>query len=48
MAKIPEPRKEGQKGGGGRINQTSNRNNSEKRGGRPHAGGAGTDKKPKG
>jgi hypothetical protein len=47
MVKIPKPRKEGQTGGGGRINQTENRNKSQDRGGRPHAGGAGTDKKPK-
>jgi hypothetical protein len=48
MAKVPQPRKPGQTGGGGRIGQTSNRNKSSNRGGRPHAGGGGTGKKPPG
>jgi hypothetical protein len=48
MPKVPEQRKdEDDKGGGGRIHQTENRDKSNKRGGRPHAGGAGTNKKPK-
>jgi hypothetical protein len=47
MPKIPNQRQEGQVGGGGRINQTENRVKSEDRGGKPHRGGAGDDKKPK-
>lgn len=38
---IPKQRGPGQRGGGGRIGQTSNRNASSNRGGRPHAGGGG-------
>jgi len=45
--KIPKQRKEGEKGGGGRINQAENRNKSSDRGGNPYKGSAGTDKKPK-
>jgi len=41
MAKVPGQRKPGQYGGGGRINQSSNRGLSSSRGGRPHAGGGG-------
>ena len=48
MAKVPQPRKPGQTGGGGRINQTGNRSASQARGGRPHAGGGGSGKKPGG
>jgi hypothetical protein len=39
MAKVPQPRKPGQTGGGGRIGQTSNRNKSSNRGGRPPGSG---------
>jgi len=46
MAKVPQPRRAGQVGGGGRIGHTSNRSASQARGGRPHAGGGGTGKKP--
>lgn len=45
---IPKQRKPGQTGGGGRIGQTSNRVKSSGRGGRPHAGGGGTGRKPPG
>lgn len=48
LPKVPNPRKDGQTGGGGRVNQTENRDNSSNRGGRPHAGGAGSNEKPKG
>lgn len=48
VAKVPQPRKAGQTGGGGRIGQTGNRNASSNRGGRPHAGGGGSGKKPPG
>lgn len=48
MAKIPQPRRPGQTGGGGRISQTSNRAGSQNRGGSPHRGGGGSGKKPGG
>lgn len=48
MAKVPKQRTGGQTGGGGRIGQTSNRSASQSRGGRPHAGGGGTGRKPPG
>lgn len=48
MAKIPQPRKAGQTGGGGRHGQAGNRSRSQDRGGRPHAGGGGSGKKPGG
>lgn len=44
MGNVPRQRRAGQTGGGGRINQTSNRAASQNRGGRPHAGGGGTKK----
>lgn len=46
MANVPKPRGSGQTGGGGRINQSSNRNASRARGGSPTRGGGGTGKKP--
>lgn len=46
MAKVPQPRKPGQTGGGGRHGQAGNRSRSQDRGGRPHAGGGGSGKKP--
>lgn len=45
---VPKQRRPGQAGGGGRIGQTSNRVKSSNRGGRPHAGGGGTGRKPPG
>lgn len=47
MPKIPEQRKPGQTGGGGKLGQTENRVKSEDRGGKPYEDGAGDDKKPK-
>lgn len=47
MAKVPQPRRPGQTGGGGRIGQTSNRGGSTNRGGNPYRGGAGGGKTPK-
>jgi hypothetical protein len=46
--KIPGPRKPGQTGGGGRHGQAGNRSRSQDRGGRPHAGGGGSGRKPPG
>lgn len=46
MAKIPGPRKPGQTGGGGRLGHLGSRGLSGDRGGRPHAGGGGTGRKP--
>lgn len=39
MGNVPKPRKAGQTGGGGRINQSGNRNASRARGGSPTRGG---------
>lgn len=44
--KIPKQRKEGEKGGGGRVNHTESREKSSKRGGNPYKDGAGDKKKP--
>lgn len=45
--KIPAQRKEGQTGGGGRVNHTESRVKSQDRGGDPYKGDAGKDKKAK-
>lgn len=47
MPKIPKPRKEDEKGGGGSLGHTDSREKSASRGGNPYKGKAGDDKKPK-